>query len=143
MPEPNSIEECREGSGINLGTAGRRPSAQDQPDEENCHEYEEQRRAQLDERKGQRSNHPAQKIDGDNSKGRADAGRNVRLKQHGSHGERKDDRRREGIVGQAERNGTEQDSRIGKSPAAGLSVAGPRAARFGRIVSRQDRVSQP
>ena len=61
-------------------------------------------------------NYPAQEIDGDNGKGGAGAGRKVRLKQHGSHGERKDDRRREAIVSQTERNGTEQNSCICESP---------------------------
>src|SRR2546430_8823640 len=45
---------------------------------------EGQRRAQLDERKGQGGKYTAQQIDGDKAKGGTDAGCEVKLKQHGS-----------------------------------------------------------
>ena len=141
---PEQNQECRQRSGIHLGKTGRRPPTQDQPDEKDGQEQEGQRRAQLDERKGQGGKHPAQQIDGDKAKGGADAGCEVELKQHGSDGDRKDDRQGEGVVGQAKRHGTKQDSRIGESP-DGRPVGGRGRLRrvLGRIVARQDRMGEP
>jgi hypothetical protein len=67
---------------------------------------------------------PVQQIDRDSVKGGSDAGCEVKLEQHGSDGDRKDERQGEGVVGQASVMAPSRITALARARVTGPSMAG-------------------